>query len=117
MSAAGVEALTGWVKRKILAGNIQMVKHGASTRKMAWKAARAAQLEHKRRGKVWQKAALWALDDEAKSIAYAIAKKFEKQGMKGKRFVMKNLETLAGLMDAEIKRYLDKFFNRPLKGE
>jgi hypothetical protein len=116
ISKAGREALTGWVKRKILAGNIQIVKHGASTRHMPWKKARAAQLEHKKRGKAWKQAALWALEDEAKSIAFAIAKKFERVGMKGKRFVMKNLPALAGLMDAEVTRYLSKFFNRPFTG-
>lgn len=116
MSKEGIIALTEWVKRKILAGNIQIVKHGVSTRNMPWKKARASQLEHKRRGKSWQKAALWALEDEAKKIAHAIAKKFERVGMSGKRFVMKNLHTLAGLMDSEVKRYLSKFFNRPLRG-
>lgn len=52
------------------------------------------------------------LEREANRIAWAIAKKFEKVGMKGKRFVMENLPILASLMDAEVKRYLGKFFNR-----
>lgn len=52
------------------------------------------------------------LESEAQSIAWAIAKKFEKYGIKGRRFVYNNLSKLAELMDSEINRYLDKFFNR-----
>lgn len=95
MSPAGIEALQGWVFRKILDGTIQMKNVKGK----------------KRRARV-----RWELEEEARSIAYAIAKKFEKVGMKGKRFVMNNLTQLAALMDSEIKRSLSNFFNRPLRG-
>lgn len=85
---AGIEALTGWVKRKILqVGTIKGSK------------------AHKHRVK-------WIIDDEARSIAWAIAKTIEKVGIKGRRFVYMNLPKIAELMDSEVNRYLDSFFNR-----
>lgn len=82
ISRTGIEALQGWVLRKLKSGEIT---------------SRGTDLEK-----------------EAKNIAYAIAKNFEKVGIKGKRFVMRNITILAGLMDSEVKRYLSSFFNRPL---
>jgi hypothetical protein len=52
------------------------------------------------------------LDKESYRIAYAIAKKWERVGRLGTRFVWKELPTLAFLMEAEIDRFLTKFFNR-----
>lgn len=111
MSRAGREALEGWVKRKILGGAISRVK--TPTVGMDWKSARAHQKANRKTGKATKAHQKWLLDDEAKSIAFAIAKHFEKVGMKGKRFVWMALPQLAELMDAEINRSLSAFFNRP----
>jgi hypothetical protein len=132
ISKAGLEALTGWVKRKILDGGMGFFTGNQRDRKQAisW-AVRKQRAENKminramkrgsygpkrdtssrrlRAAKVTQVA---ALEQEAKSIAYAIAKHFERVGMKGKRFVYLALPTLAKLMDAEVSRSLEKFFNR-----
>ncbi len=115
MSRAGREAIREWVKRKILKGAIQRVKHqNSDTSKMSWKDARAAQKTSKKlRSAGWKAEAKWKLDDEAESISWAIVKHFEKVGIRGKRFVYLHLEILARLMDLEIDRYLSNFFNRP----
>jgi predicted metal-dependent phosphotriesterase family hydrolase len=115
ISPEGIEALTGWVKRKLLRENI-MGAHGANTTHLHWKEARKAQLAHRKAGAGYKKRVLWEIDDQAKSIAWAIAKSWEKLGRKGTRFVMMHLPQLAELMDAEVKRYLNNFFSRPLNG-
>lgn len=112
MSKAGIEALKGWVKRKILDGALKRVK--TPTLFMDWKSARAYQKANKKTGGGIKKLRLWQLDDEATSIAYAIAKHFERVGMKGKRFVWQALPELAKLMEQEIERSLSTFFNRPI---
>ncbi len=91
MSAEGRQALEAWVLRKLASGQMESKSPVNS--------------KGKRRKTP-------SLEAEAKSIAFLIARKFSVVGMKGKRFVMNNLETLAHLMDAEITRYLSKFFNR-----
>lgn len=104
ISKAGREALEAWVLRKLSSGEMNSKTTPISTRKYknqhgTWGARRRKKTK--------------ALEAEAKSIAYAIAKKFERVGMKGKLFVMNNLTQLAQLMDAEVQRSLSKFFNRP----
>ncbi len=117
ISGAGLFYLKAWVLRKIKAG--QIIPSGSST-KITWakgwdKKIRSAtgqsQIKSTRRKTVKG----MDLEEEAERIAYAIAKKFEKVGMSGKRFVMKNLLALAALMDQEVTRYLSDFFNRPLR--
>lgn len=83
ISKAGREALEAWVLRKIQDGSIQPKNPSADP------------------------------GTAAKSIAFAISKKFARVGMKGKFFVRDNLPFLASLMDSEVKRSLAKFFNRP----
>lgn len=100
ISKEGREALAGWVFRKLLQGSIQVKKAGG----------RFSSLTGNRRHKHLVKA---NLEQEADQIAWAIAKKFEKLGMKGKRFVWKELPKLAELMEEEINRSLNSFFNRP----
>lgn len=112
ISRAGLEALAGWVKRKILRGNYNTVKHGPDTRSMDYKTARKAQLAHKRAGKAYKHLALWQLDAEAMRIARAIAKKWEKLGKRGTYFIRDSLPKLAELIDKEMTRSLEKFFNR-----
>lgn len=102
MSKEGVEALAGWVFRKILNGTIQVRKAGG----------KFSSLSGNKRHKHLVKA---NLEEEALRIAYMIAKHFEKVGMKGKRFVWKELPKMAELMEKEINRSLDVFFNRPGK--
>jgi hypothetical protein len=97
MSRAGILALKGWVMRKIKSGEIAPERR---------KQVAATKTSMKKR------ISNQTMEKQAESIAYAIAKTFEKIGMKGRRFVMNNLPQLAELMDAEISRYLDKFFNR-----
>lgn len=94
MSSEGIFALKGWVMRKIKAGQI------------------TPQGMYGPFGKGRKRIRGFDLEREAESIAYAIAKNFEKVGIKGKRFVMKNLLVLAALMDQEVTRYLTSFFNR-----
>lgn len=97
ISSEGIFALKGWVMRKLVSGEM----NGRSSLKTK---------------KVMRRRKTFALEKEAEKIAYAIAKKFEKVGIQGKRFVWKNLEKLAALMEGEMERYLAKFFNRPLGG-
>lgn len=98
ISSEGIWALKGWALRKLKSGEMNG-RSNLRTRKLV-----------KRRNSV-------NLEKEAESIAYAIAKKFERVGMKGKRFVLNNLTQLAALMDGEIKRSLSAFFNRPIGGK
>jgi hypothetical protein len=88
---AGLDALKAWVYRKILNGTIVVNK-----------------IKNTRHRKLVK----WNLEDEASSIAWAISKKFEKVGIKGRRFVYSNLPKLAALMDSEVNRVLGRFFNR-----
>jgi hypothetical protein len=118
MSSEGVFYLKGWVMRKLQSG--QMFANGTNT-KVVWsrgwdKASRKAQGQSLIRSHRLVKPKGTALEDEAERIAWAIAKNFEKVGIKGRRFVMKNLLVLAALMDQEVTRYLTKFFNRPVRG-
>lgn len=89
ISSAGIFALKGWVMRMFKSG--RMIPNGA-------------------RSKIPGND---ELEKQAESIAYAIAKNFEKVGIKGKRFVWQSLPILASLMEIEINRSLNKFFNRP----
>lgn len=137
MSRAGIEALAGWVKRKILDGGWGFFTGSRANQRQAisWAAKRQQQENRARnramgRGKNRQygpkanvnmrslrasvAGSIAAFDKEAMSIAYRIAKKFEKVGMRGRRFVWMNLLKLGALMDQEIVRFLTKFFNRPL---
>lgn len=104
MSKEGLEALEGWVLRKLMSGDMHSKTTPLDNRKYknqhgTWSARKRKKTK--------------ALQEEAKSIAYAIAKHFERVGMKGKRFVWKELPQLANLMEQEINRSLNKFFNRP----
>ena len=106
---AGIEALQQWVMRKLLnsgaalrnAGKIKKAKY------LPGDIAKTRAQQHK--GLVKS-----LLEEEALSIAWAIAKTFEKVGIKGRRFVYNNLPKLALLMDEEINRYLGDFFNRAM---
>jgi len=119
ISSEGLWYLKGWVMRKLKSG--EMFPMGARF-KINWargwnKAIRTAKgqslITSKRRVRFSKE----QLEKEAERIAWAIAKTFEKVGMKGKRFVMSNLHLLAELMDDEVKRSLSTFFNRPLTGD
>lgn len=94
ISSAGIFALKGWVMRKLMSGEMQ----GRSSLKTK---------------KLMKRTKTVKLEKMAESIAYAIAKKFEKVGIRGRRFVWRSLPILASLMDDEINRSLTKFFNRP----
>jgi len=116
MSVEGVFYLKAWVMRKMKAG--QIIPQGAST-KITWargwdKVSRKAQGQSLIKSKKLVMPKGFDLEDEAERIAWAIAKNFEKVGIKGRRFVMKNLLVLAALMDQEVTRYLTTFFNRSL---
>lgn len=93
MNTAGMDALTGWVRRKILSGGF-----GSLTTGKGRKNSKPAQIDQ--------------IEKEARKIAFAIAKKFERVGIRGKRFVWRNLPILANLMEKEIQRSLAAFFNR-----
>lgn len=90
ISSEGLAALKWWVIRKLRSGEMQVKG-----------------TKHRKRRSYNKK-----LEQEATGIAYAISKKFERVGIKGKRFVMNNLTQLAQLMDSEVKRSLANFFNR-----
>lgn len=120
ISREGLEALAGWVKRKILSGG--QGRHSG--------AAKRHQLENRDANKKFKSKKgvqgpklntnlkslrADALEKEAMSIAYAIAKKWEKVGKKGTRFVYSQIDKLAFLFDAEINRFLQKFFDRTRK--
>jgi len=117
ISSEGLWALKAWVMRKLKSG--EMFPQGAQT-KITWAkgwskqlaGAKGTSLITSHRKKRFTTA---QLEVEAESIAWAIAKTFEKVGIKGKRFVMQNLTILAQLMDDEVKRSLSTFFNRPIR--
>ncbi|HEY6020223.1 MAG TPA: HK97 gp10 family phage protein [Candidatus Paceibacterota bacterium] len=114
ISSAGVWALKAWVMRMFKSG--RMTPQGAQ-HKISWKRGWDKRLATATGGsqinKITKKRITKdQLEQQAESIAWAIAKTFEKVGMKGKRFVFANLPQLAELMDAEISRSLGKFFNR-----
>lgn len=116
VSPEGIWALKGWVMRKLKSG--QMFAQGAGV-KIGWaKGWKKALLKAKGESLITSKRKVGPkgmdLEKEAERIAWAIAKTFEKVGMKGKYFVMRNLPYLASLMEAEVERYLEKFFGRPL---
>lgn len=123
ISKEGLIALAGWVKRKILAGNYSNAASDMFRRGTGAQSGTGIRLNHKeaasfyksqrKKGFADRKLTVWALDEEATSIAYAIAKSWQKNGRKGKYFVLRNLPKLAKLMDDEISRSLSKFFNRP----
>lgn len=119
ISREGLENLVGWVKRKLI---------GQGHRDNAeWAARRTASFERDQYGPVSpfkqygpkQRRAKSRvqvlkddfLDKEARRIAWAIAKKFERLGMKGKFFIRQNLPTLVRLAADEINRFLSKYFN------
>ncbi len=115
ISSAGIFALKGWVMRMFKSG--KMFPEGAGSR-IVWKrgwdkrlATATGSSQIKRTIKKRFKKA--DLEEQAENIAYAIAKSFEKVGVKGKRFVWKELPKLAQIMEDEINRSLSNFFNRP----
>jgi hypothetical protein len=83
ISPEGRAALAAWAFRKILSGTLGVNQHKRAD-----------------------------LKKEADRIAWAIAKRFEKIGMKGSEFVKKSLPVLAAMMDEEIVEYLSRFFDR-----
>lgn len=117
ISGAGIWALKGWVMRRMKAGDIypsgagHRVTWARGWKKLLNKAKGQSQITKKRKIRISRS----QMEKEAESIAYAIAKTFEKIGMKGKRFILQNLPILASLMDEEMKRSLSTFFNRPLR--
>lgn len=117
ISSDGIWALKAWVMRMFKSG--RMFPEGAQS-KISWKRGwdkKAATVTGSSQIKRVTKKRITKdkLEQQAESIAWAIAKKFEKIGMKGKRFVYNNLPLLAELMDAEVSRYLEDFFNRTAK--
>lgn len=115
ISSAGIWALKGWVMRMFKSG--RMVPEGAGTRiiwKRGWdKRLASATGRSQIKRTIKKRIKKETLEKQAESIAWAIAKTFEKVGMKGKRFVWKELPKLAQLMEEEINRSLNEFFNRP----
>lgn len=102
VSGEGLWALKAWALRRLKVGDIVSKTRSAT---------------HTRKGIARKRIKVNSeLEQEAESIAWAIKRTFERVGMKGKRFVMHNIEQLAFLMDAEITRSLNSFFNRSLKG-
>jgi len=95
ISSEGFWYLKAWVMRKLQSGEMN---------------GRSSLRTHK----IMRRRKTENLEREAENITWAIAKKFERVGMRGKRFVMQNLPQLASLMDSEVQRSLSVFFNRPL---
>ncbi len=104
ISGAGIFYLKAWVMRKLMSGEM----NGRSSL-IGWNHLVA---KYTGRSKTMKRRKTVKLEAQAESIAWAIAKTFEKVGIKGRRFVYMNLPKLAELMDAEINRSLDSFFNR-----
>lgn len=102
ISPDGLNALIGWVMRKLAVGEMQPRKLPAFHPRQSIKTRQPG-----RRSRTAE------LTKEAESIAWAIAKTFEKVGIKGKRFVWLAMPKLAALMQEEVDRSLTNFFNRP----
>lgn len=97
VSNEGIAALTKWAKRKILTG-LSRAKYMAQTGRTAAKSRRATKTR-------WAES--WA-DREAEKIAWAIAKKIEKEGQKGKFIVEQRLWTFSQYLAQEVGRSLAK---------
>jgi hypothetical protein len=52
------------------------------------------------------------IDQRAESISWAIAKTFEKQGIKGRKLVANNFDRIIGMINKEIEKSLDEYFSR-----
>lgn len=114
ISQLGVWALKAWAMRKLRSG--QIVVSGQMVR-ISWargwkKRMRIAKGESLITRKVRKRISKTQIEKQAESIAYAVAKTFEKVGIRGRGFVLKNLPFLASMMDQEFVRSLSKFFNR-----
>lgn len=95
--------LVPWVKRKILGGggSRKVLRSGPAT---PLQNARATAGGHQLRGGSWE--------DEAKAIAFAIAKKFEREGIIGKFLVQKDLPNASRDASDEILREVTKYFQK-----
>jgi hypothetical protein len=129
ISREGLESLIGWVKRKITGGNLSDVRRSERGREGPGKASfyeqRARTMAKregrgprgmygpKRKGARWRQIADDLITKEATKIAWAIAKKLEREGAKGKFFVRQALPKLTRLAGQEITRFLGKYFNSP----
>jgi hypothetical protein len=102
---AGIEALTQWVKRKILRGAYSGVRKNASAApKRGRKLSATAQ--------AYKAQANWTLDDEAKKIAFAIAKKIEKEGQKPTYHLRDSIPKLRKFLIEEINRQVERVLKR-----
>lgn len=92
--------LAAWVKRKIL-GTTGMSK------RLRYKKSQHPIAPSQIQGPIQ---AQWHVDDEAIRIAYAIARKFAKVGIKGRFWVRKNLPQATDEAVREIMREIQKYF-------
>lgn len=119
ISSAGIFALKGWVMRMFKSGRMHPTgAHSKLIWKKGWDARLASTTGANRiKRSIRKLPSNDSMEKEAERVAYAIAKSFEKVGMRGKRFVWKELPKLAEIMEAEINRSLNSFFNRPPTGK
>jgi len=108
MGRAGIEAIKGWVGRQLRAGKIILKP---KPRNAIAHLTDAYKVRFKSRPKLSKGA---ERQQAIESITWAIVKTIEKVGIKGRRFVMNNLDKLAALMKEEMDRSLDNFFSRAL---
>lgn len=97
VSAAGIEALTDWVLKKLLDDSFPKRPMKRSGPLTPW-----ANAQHQAAGGVYDPRA------EAKGIAYAIAAKFKREGQKGKYIFRDNLPELSRFVKEEVERILSK---------
>lgn len=109
ISPEGRQALARWVYIKLLEGGKATSRAGRVQKRkyLPTGIAQARAAQHKGRVRA-------ELEEEADQISWAIAKKFEKVGIKGRRFVWLALPKLAQMIEEEINRSLGNWFNRPV---
>jgi len=92
VNAAGIEALKEWAKRHMLLAAVK------SARRYRGKKAKAELMSQ--------------IDEAALRIAFAIAKKIEKRGQKGRFIVEKEMPTIQRWLAMELARSLDRTLRR-----
>lgn len=104
ISPEGREAIKQWVIRKLEQG-------------ITFEPPGAPRTARGRKSQVRKKLVASRADreEQAEGISWAIAKKLEKKGIKGRKFVQKSMQTIVNLMDREVKKYIDEFFSRPVQ--
>lgn len=111
VSRAGIEAIAGWVRRKLLRGGYAQIRRSASAESFA---AGGGKRKLTASAAAYRAKASWSLDEEATKIAWAIAKKIEKEGQKPTYHLLNSLPKLRRFLIEEVNRQVERVLKRRL---